>query len=141
LNQGRYDYPKATSILLLADCGGSNSYRHYIFKENLQKLVDDIHVEIRVAHYPPYTSKWNPIEHRLFPHVTRSLQGVIFSSYQLVKELLENTKTKAGLNVKANIITKFYDTGKKVADDFKENMKIKFDDHLGKWNYQAIPST
>ena len=140
LNQGKYDYPKANSILLLADCGGSNSCRHYIFKENLQKLVDEIQVEIRIAHYPPYSSKWNPIEHRLFPHVTRSLQGVIFTNYKLVKELLENTKTKAGLTVRANIIRRFYETGKKVAEDFKENMKIKFDAHLGKWNYRAIPS-
>lgn len=140
VDQGQYDYPRATSILLLADSGGSNSCRHYIFKENLQKLTDDLQIEIRMAHYPPYTSKWNPIEHRLFPHITRALQGVIFSSYRLVQELMENTKTKSGLTVKAKIITKSYETGKKVAAGFKESMKIKFDDYLGKWNYRAIPS-
>ena len=64
-HRGRYDYPGATSILLLVDSGGSNSYRHYIFKEDLQRLSDKIGIEIRVAHYPPYASKWNPIEHRL----------------------------------------------------------------------------
>jgi len=70
LNRGRQDYPNATSILVLVDGGGSNSSRVYLFKEALQNLVNEIGVEIRIAHYPPYTSKWNPIEHRLFPHVT-----------------------------------------------------------------------
>lgn len=138
-NQGRYDYPKATSILILCDSGGSNSYRHYIFKEDLQKLVDEIGVEIRVAHYPPYSSKWNPIEHRLFCHVTRALKGVILKGYDLVKELIETTTTKKGLTVKANIINKVYQTKRKVADNFKETMRIIFDKELGKWNYRAIP--
>lgn len=138
-NQGRYDYPKATSILILCDSGGSNSYRHYIFKEDLQKLVDEIGVEIRVAHYPSYASKWNPIEHRVFCHVTRALKGVILKGYDLVKELIETTTTKKGLTVKANIINKVYQTKRKVADNFKETMRIIFDKELGKWNYRAIP--
>ena len=91
---------------MLADSGGSNSCRHYIFKEDLQKLVDEIGVEIRVAHFPPYTSKWNPVEHRVFPHITRSLKGVILRSYEYVKELIENTTTKTGLEVKAQIVDK-----------------------------------
>ena len=65
---------------MLADSGGSNSCRHYIFKEDLQKLVDEIGVEVRIAHFSPYTSKWNPVEHRVFPHITRSLKGVILRS-------------------------------------------------------------
>ena len=138
-NQGRYDYPKATSILILCDSGGSNSYRHYIFKEDLQKLVDEIGVEIRVAHYPSYASKWNPIEHRVFCHVTRALKGVILKGYDLVKELIETTTTKKGLTVKANIINKVYQTKRKVADNFKETMRIIFDKELGKWNYRAFP--
>ena len=137
--QGRYDYPNATSILILCDAGGSNSYRHYIFKEDLQKLVDEIGVEIRVAHYPSYASKWNPIEHKLFCHVTRALKGVILKSYELVKELLETTTTKTGLTVKANIINKVYQTGRKVEDNFKKTMRIIFDEKLGNWNYRAIP--
>jgi DNA-binding GntR family transcriptional regulator len=140
-NQGRYDYPKATSILIFCDSGGSNSYRHYIFKEDLQKLVDEIGVEIRVAHYPSYASKWNPIEHRVFCHVTRALKGVILKGYDLVKELIETTTTKKGLTVKANIINKVYQTKRKVADNFKETMRIIFDKELGKWNYRAIPLT
>lgn len=138
-SQGRYDYSNANSILILADSGGSNSYRHYIFKESLQKLVNDIGIEIRIAHYPPYTSKWNPIEHKLFPHITRSMQGVILKDHDIAKQLIEKTTTKTGLIVRANIIKKVYVKGKKVAQDFKEKMKIKFDKTLGEWNYRAIP--
>jgi hypothetical protein len=139
-HQGQYDYPQATSILLLCDGGGSNSSRHYIFKQDLQKLVDEIGIEIRIAHYPPYTSKYNPIEHRLFPHITRACQGVIFTSIELVKELIEQTTTAKGLSVTVQIIDKAYETGRKVADDFKETMSIVFDDFLPQWNYTAVPN-
>jgi len=91
-NYRKFQYRYCTSILILADGGGRNSSRHYIFKEDLQKLVDEIGVEICIAHFPPYTSKWNPIEHRLFPHITRSLKGVILKSHDYVKELIENTQ-------------------------------------------------
>jgi transposase len=137
---GRNHYPHATSILVLCDGGGSNSSRHYLFKQDLQQLADEIGVEIRIAHYPPYTSKHNPIEHRLFPHVTRACQGVIFTSMELVKELMEKTHTQAGLKVFVHIMDKLYRTGRKVADDFKENMTIKFDQLLPKWNYTAVPN-
>lgn len=140
-SQGRHDYKKADSILMLVDSGGSNSYRHYIFKEALQNLVNEIGLEIRVAHYPPYASKWNPIEHRLFPHITRSMQGIILKDHDIAKQLIENTTTKTGLKVNANIIKNIYEKGKKVAADFKENMKIRFDKNLGKWNYRAVPCT
>ena len=88
------------------DGGGSNNANHYIFKEDLQKLVNEIGIEIRIAHYPPYTSKYNAIEHRLFPHITRSCQGVIFTSLELVKALVEKTQTKTGLSVAVNILNK-----------------------------------
>lgn len=140
LKHGRHDYPTATSILLLCDGGGSNSSRHYIFKQDLQTLVDQIGIEIRIAHYPPYTSKYNPIEHRLFPHVTRACQGVIFSSLDLVKQLMEKTSTATGLKVSVQIIDKVYQTARKVADDFKDTMKIVFDDVLPQWNYTAVPN-
>lgn len=139
-NHGRYDYPQLTSILILCDGGGSNSSRHYLFKEDLQKLVNEIGIEIRIAHYPPYASKYNPIEHRLFPHVTRACQGVIFENVQLVKKLMEKTKTSKGLKVTVQVIDKVYETGRKVADDFKENMQIVFDDYLPQWNYRAVPN-
>ncbi len=139
-NYGKFKYQNSKSILMLCDGGGSNSSRHYIFKEDLQKLVDKIGIEIRIAHYPPYTSKWNPVEHRVFPHITRSLKGVILGSYDFVKKLIENTTTKTGLTVKAHIINKIYETGRKYSNDFKENMRIVFDEYLGEWNYTAVPA-
>ena len=136
---GRHLYPQATAILVLCDGGGSNSARHYLFKQDLQALADDLGIEIRIAHYPPYCSKYNPIEHRLFPHVTRACQGVIFTSIDLVKELMEKTHTSTGLKAFVHIIDKVYETGRKVADDFKDTMRLVFDEVLPHWNYRAIP--
>ncbi len=140
LQHGRAANPNATAILGLCDGGGSNDSRHYIFKEDLQKLVDELGIEIRIAHYPPYCSKYNPIEHRLFPHVTRACQGVIFASVALVKELMEKTKTSKGLKVVVEIIETVYQTGRKVTEDFRMNMPIVFDAVLPQWNYRAIPN-
>lgn len=139
-NYGTYDYPDATSILLLCDCGGSNNARYYIFKEDLQKLSHELKIEIRIAHYPPYTSKYNPIEHRLFPHITRACQGLIFKTIELVTEAMEKTKTSTGLKVFTSVVDQVFATGRKVADGFKENMKLKFDEFLPQWNYVACPS-
>jgi hypothetical protein len=138
-NYGKATYPNANSILARCDGGGSNNANHYIFKEDLQKLVNEIGIELRIAHYPPYTSKYNPIEHRLFPHITRAGQGVIFTSLELVKALGEKTQTKTGLSVAVNILNKVYKTGRKVADNFKNTMQIVFDEYLPKWNYRAVP--
>ncbi len=139
-NYGKRHYPNATSILMLMDGGGSNSSRHYLFKQDLQAVADEIGVEIRIAHFPPYTSKWNPIEHRVFPHITRSLQGVVLKTHQLTKELIEKTTTKAGLKVLACMFNKVYETGRKVATGFKKFMRIVFDEHLKLWNYVAVPA-
>jgi hypothetical protein len=138
--QGHRRYPQATRLLLLCDGGGSNNANRYVFKEELQGLADRLALEIRVAHYPPYCSKYNPIEHRLFPHVTRACQGVVFHTVQVVKGLMEKTKTSTGLRVTVDIIDKAYDIGRKCAKGFRENMKIVFDDFLPKWNYRAIPA-
>ena len=124
---------------MLMDGGGSNSSRRYVFKEGLQNLVNEIGVEIRIAHYPPYTSKWNPIEHRLFPHVTRSMQGVMIQSHEMAKQLIEKTQTKVGLKVSVSIMNKLYETGKEATKGFKDSMKIKFDEVLGRWNYRVCP--
>ncbi|MFT5084599.1 MAG: ribosomal protein L22, partial [Lentisphaeria bacterium] len=94
--------------MILADGRGSNSSSRHLFKEALQQLAN----EIRMAHCPPSTSKWNPIEHKLFKHVTRAMSGVVFKNHELVRELIENTHTEQGLNVTANIIDKVYETGK-----------------------------
>lgn len=140
VDEGHRRYPNATALLLLCDGGGSNSSRHYIFKEDLQKLADELGISIRIAHYPPYCSKYNPIEHRLFPHVTRACEGVVFKSLELVKELIAGTTTTQGLTVVVKIIDKVYATGRKVADDFKETMRIVFDQVLPLWNYTAVPN-
>src|SRR5512132_2185680 len=139
-SRGRAFYPRATSILLLCDGGGSNSASQYLFKEDLQRLVDRSGIEIRVAHYPPYTSKYNPIEHRLFPHLTRACRGVIFTSVELVKALMEKATTRTGLQVTVDILDTVYRTWRKYAEGFKENMKIMFDEILPKLNYRAVPS-
>lgn len=132
-------YSDATSILILCDGGGSNNSRHFIFKQDLQNLVNELGIEIRIAHYPPYCSKYNPIEHRLFPHVTRACQGVVFKSVDLVKQLIANTSTCTGLTVSVAVIDKVYQTGRQVLDSFKEHLPIFFDDHLPQWNYRAVP--
>jgi hypothetical protein len=136
---GRIHYPEATSILVLCDGGGSNSSHQFLFKQDLQQLANEIGVEIRIAHYPPYCSKYNPIEHRLFPHITRACQGVIFSSIDLVKELMSKTNTSTGLTAFVHVIDKVYETGRKVAANFKKSMKIIFDGVLPKWNYRTVP--
>lgn len=136
---GRELYPQATSLLLLCDGGGSNSSRTYLFKAALQTLANRIELPVRVAHYPPYTSKYNPIEHRLFPHVTRACQGVIFKSVALVKELMEKTQTRTGLSVVVDILDRVYETGKKVAEEVKQTLNILRDTFLPLWNYQILP--
>jgi hypothetical protein len=136
---GKSRYPLARSILLLCDGGGSNSARYYIFKQDLQALVNELGVDIRIAHYPPYTSKYNPIEHRLFPHVTRACQGMILHNVQLFQQLIAKTTTKTGLKVFSTILDKPYQIGRKVATDFKSTMKIVFDQTLPQWNYTVQP--
>jgi Rhodopirellula transposase DDE domain len=136
---GRAAYPLAKKLLVLCDGGGSNSATRYVFKEELQKLANRLGVEIRMAHYPPYCSKYNPIEHRLFPHVTRACRGVIFQTLEIVQHYIAKTETTTGLKVKVSVLDKAYETGRKCAADFKKNMKIVFDKVLSKWNYRAVP--
>jgi Rhodopirellula transposase DDE domain len=136
---GQPAYPRATKLLILCDGGGSNSASRYVFKEGLQKLADRLGLEIRVAHYPPYCSKYNPIEHRMFPHVTRACRGVIFRSLETVRYYVSKAETSTGLTVKVSILEKVYQTGRKCAAGFKKTMKIVFDKILSKWNYTAVP--
>ena len=124
---------------MLCDGGGSNSASRYVFKERLQGLADRLGVEIRVAHYPPYCSKYNPIEHRLFPHVTRACRGVIFRTLETVRHYMSKAGTTTGLEVEVRILEKVYETGRKCAAGFKETMRIVFDEILPKWNYRAVP--
>ena len=132
-------YPNASSLLILCDGGGSNSSRQHLFKIDLQHLADEIGIEIRIAHYPPYCSKYNPIEHRLFPHVTRACQGVIFTSISLVKQLMQKTSTAKGLKVYVHLLEKAYQTGRKASAHLIQSLSILFDPCLPQWNYRAIP--
>jgi hypothetical protein len=127
-NHGLLAYPRAKKVLVLCDGGGSNSASRYVFKE-----------ELRIAHYPPYCSKYNPIEHRLFPHVTRACRGVIFQTLETVRYYMAKTETTKGLTIAVSILNKVYETGRKCAAGFKKTMKIVFDEVLPKWNYRAVP--
>lgn len=137
--EGHAAWSRANSLLLLCDGGGSNSATQYLFKQDLQALANRIGLEIRVAHYPPYTSKYNPIEHRLFAHVTRACQGVIFKTVAQVQHYMAKASTRTGLSVAVNVLGKVYEKARKVADNFKATMRILFDNVLPRFNYRAIP--
>ena len=148
--QGRALYPEAAEILLLCDGGGSNSARTYLFKQDLLRFTATTGLRVRVAHYPPYTSKWNPIEHRLFPHLTRACAGVVLTSVGLVRELMSGAKTATGLEVTVKILDKVYEKGRQVAEAVKEEIRyqagqvrekarIVYDEKLPRWNYRVFP--
>jgi hypothetical protein len=136
---GRSAYPRAAKLLVLCDGGGSDRASRSIFKEALQGPANRLGVEIRVAHYPPYCSKSNPIEHRLFPHLTRACRGVIFRTLEAVRHDMSKAGTTTGLDVEVGILEKVYETGRKCAAGFKETMRIAFDELLPEWNYRAVP--
>jgi Rhodopirellula transposase DDE domain len=142
---GRTDYPAAKSILVLCDGGGSNPADHdkgqaHLFRTDLQRLVNALGLEIRVAHYPPYTSKYNPIEHRLFPHLSRVCRGVIFHTIDVVAELMRKASTRTGLSVVVDILDKVYETGRKVSQATKEAVNLVRDIVLPRWNYRILPN-
>ena len=135
-NSIKHDYPDAQKMLILCDGGGSNSSSHYIVKEKFKELSEKLKIEIVVAHYPPYCSKWNPIEHRAFSFISKKWQGVLFDNYDKIKKLAEETTTKTGFSVKAYINKKGYETGKKASEDFTKTMPVIFNKFLPKWNYK-----
>lgn len=139
IEQGQFQYSGSDEILILCDGGGSNSSSAYLFKEDLQALSNRLGLKIRIAHYPPYCSKYNPIEHRVFPHVTRACRGVLLETIETAKHYIEKTETATGLQVAVRIIDKVYKTGRHYADNFRMTMSIQFDEFLPKWNYTAIP--
>lgn len=138
-------YPKATSLLLLCDGGGSNPadndrYQQHLFRADLQRLANGLGLEIRVAHYPPYASKFNPIEHRLFPHLTRVCKGVILHSTEWVAQLMRKATTRTGLTVQVNILDKVYQLGRTVSETAKNAVKLLRDAVLPRWNYRILPN-
>ena len=140
VRHGSEHCPHVRRLLLLCDGGGSNALNTHVFKEALQHLADRLGLDIRIAHYPPYCSKHNPIEHRLFAHVTRACPGVTFHTVDIARQFMERTKTTIGLKVTAEVLGGVYIKGKKVAAEFLKNMRIVFDTHLPRWNYRAVPA-
>jgi len=120
-------------------------FRLFVFGQPEQSLftphdrLSSLSSSLRCASRGPYTSKYNPIEHRLFPHLTRACQGVIFTSVELVQELMAKTRTKTGLEVAVNILDKVYATGRKVTAQVKEQLRVLFDADLPQWNYRITP--
>ena len=131
----RYHYPFADKMLLLCDGGGSNGSRFHVVKEALHHLAKKIDIEIVVAHYPAYCSKWNPVEHKAFCHITRAWKGIVFDSVQTVEDWAIKATTKTGFHVKVWQNTKEYKTGKTASEEFLKNKPVKFNQCLPQWNY------
>jgi hypothetical protein len=136
---GSRRFPRATELLITADGGGSNSPRNRLWKWSLQQLADDLELTIRACHFPPGTSKWNKIEHRLFSFITHNWRGRPLISHQTVVNLIAGTTTRAGLIVKAALDTRQYDTAIKVADADLAALRLKPDRFHGDWNYTLTP--
>jgi hypothetical protein len=137
---GKQRYPAATSILLTCDGGGSNSSRKYIFKHDLERLSDSIGLPIRVAHYPPYCSKYNQIERRFFPHLGRACSGMLFDSIETVVDLMRRAATSTGLRTTVNVIRRCYEAGRNATEEMKQQLRLNYDDLLPRWNYIAEPN-
>ena len=138
-NLGRDRYEGAKRILVTADSGGSNSSRCRLWKVELQKWADETGLIVEVCHYPPGTSKWNKIEHRLFCHITRNWRGVPLETLEVVVESIGATTTEAGLEVHAWLDADEYEKGRKVSDDELAACNIKRNAYHGEWNYEIHP--
>jgi hypothetical protein len=132
-------YSRATDLLITADAGGSNDHRRHLWKVELQDLADEIGLTITVRHFPPGTSKWNKIEHRMFCHITENWRGHALTSHQVVVNLIANTTTRKGLKIRAALDTRPYPTGIKVEKDLYANLNMKRDEFHGDWNYTIFP--
>jgi hypothetical protein len=136
---GADTYPEAKELLITADGGGSNSSRGRLWKLALQRFADATGMRITVCHFPPGTSKWNKIEHRLFSHITLNWRGRPLTSHEVAVNLIENTTTRAGLRVRAALDPAQYATQKQVTDDQMSELYLSRDTFHGDWNYTLIP--
>jgi len=137
---GKKQYPDADKLLITADGGGSNGYRTRLWKTELQRLADQTKLEITVCHFPPGTSKWNKIEHRLFSHITMNWKGIPLEDYETVVQLIGAVKTKGGLKVKARLDLNDYQKGKVVSDDELKYIRLKKHKFHPEWNYTIKPN-
>lgn len=138
-NFGIHQYGACKQILILCDAGGANGWRKHSFKKEMQRIAELMGIRIIISHYPPYCSKWNPIEHRLFAHVHRAINGVVFSSYELVKELIGKTSTSKGLTVEVRIVKQQYLTGLRCPRENIEINRIRTHQDLPDLNYTILP--
>ena len=136
---GSKHYPEAREIFITADAGGSNSYRSHMWKQQLQRLADKLDMSIRVSHFPPGTSKWNKVEHRLFSFISINWRGRPLRTYETIINLIGNTTNHGGLVVRARLDRRSYPTGKKVSRKELRELKIERDDFHGDWNYVIRP--
>jgi hypothetical protein len=136
---GVHQYRGAPGALALFDSGGSSGCHAVRFKDGLQRFADLTGLTIRVAHYPTHCSKYNPIEHRLFPHLARVCQGVLLESIEMVKTLMLKASTSTGLRVFVDILDRFYKEGLKLRDFIRDSLHIRFDRILPIWNYVVVP--
>jgi hypothetical protein len=139
LEMGCYVYPQATELLITADGGGSNSSRSRLWKVLLQSLADELGLRITVCHFPPGTSKWNKIEHRMFCHITQNWRAHPLVSRAVIVNLIGNTRTREGLSIKAELDPNAYATGIKVTDEELATVNLKKDSFQGNWNYTISP--
>lgn len=137
---GRRLYPQAKKLLICADAGGSNSYRIRLWKVELQQFADEHDLEVTVCHFPPGTSKWNKIEHRLFSHISMNWRGRPLVSHEVVVNLIAATKTSKGLKVKAKLDRSLYPDKIKITDEQLNRVNIKRHTFHGEWNYTIQPS-
>src|ERR1051325_3122523 len=135
----RASYPRAKRLLITADGGGSNGSRCRLWKVELQGLADETGLRIWVCHFPPGTSKWNKIEHRMFCHITENWRGRPLVSHGVVVKLIGSTTTRTGLRIEADLDTNHYATGIKVTDQELEAVHLQRDKFHGNWNYKVIP--
>lgn len=140
-HEGRRLYPNSTRILITADGGGSNGYRLRLWKLELQKFADWSGREIMVCHFPPGTSKWNKIEHRLFSFISSNWRGQPLQDYETIVNLISNTTTTKGLKVTCRLDHNKYVTGRKIHKNEMELVNIKRNDFHGEWNYIISPNS
>ena len=138
--EGRHHYAHANKLLILADAGGSNSVTNGVWKEQLQsRLCDPLGLSVTVCHYPTGTSKWNPIEHRLFSQISKNWAGEPLRTYETMLNFIRTTTTKTGLRVKAYLDRRDYPKGLKVSEDCLAALRITHLDPLPRWNYTLAP--
>ena len=138
-HMGKARYPRARSLLICADSGGSNGYRLNLWKRELQRFSTQQRLAITACHFPPGTSKWNKIEHRLFSYITLNWRGRPLTDYRTVVSLIAATTTRAGLSVKARLDRKTYERGIKVTAEEMQNINLKRHEFHGEWNYTIKP--